>query len=403
MNFTAFSRWRSIRAGLTLMKEEAGAPKRLSPRSIAIVVCFAFSVLASFPAFSDVFESWRAGEFRGFTSDHDLTREDIIAMKRLGANVVRVGFHRMPFRRMSRPYTFDEEAFSTLRSLLQMCREEQLAVVLDPHTFPGMQRRTSGSAGDLFWRRKYYESLLIETWTRLVQEVLPWRDIIAGYDLVNEPFAPFGFPEPSEKGWSYLAGAISEEIRRQDPFTPIVIGVPAGRDATGKLFNRTTGIAFLRLPDNVKRIVVSPHVYFPLAFTHQGLGKYESRVHSYPGTIDGEYWDKARVYEEFAPLELFAKSNDAPIYIGEFSAVRWAGDSATRYLGDLIALFNKRHWNWTYHSFRESPAWNAEIRSLRRESLGPLGETPTLRILKRGFSHQPKMLSPTVHVGHDGR
>jgi len=43
------------------------------------------------------------------------------------------------------------------------------------------------------------------------------------------------------------------------------------------------------------------------------------------------------------------------MYIGEFSAIRWAPDgSAYRYLKDLIDVFEAHGWDWSYHAFRES-------------------------------------------------
>ena len=57
----------------------------------------------------------------------------------------------------------------------------------------------------------------------------------------------------------------------------------------------------------------------------------------------------------------FSKKHNAKIYVGEFSAIGWA-PGADRYLRDSIELFEEYGWDWSYHSFRESPFWNVEMK-----------------------------------------
>ena len=57
----------------------------------------------------------------------------------------------------------------------------------------------------------------------------------------------------------------------------------------------------------------------------------------------------------------FQRKYNVHIYIGEFSAIRWAPDnSAYRYLKDLIDIFEAHGWDWTYHAFREWDGWSVE-------------------------------------------
>jgi hypothetical protein len=48
-----------------------------------------------------------------------------------------------------------------------------------------------------------------------------------------------------------------------------------------------------------------------------------------------------------------------PIYVGEFSAIRWAPGAAD-YIRDLIELFEEYGWSWTYHAFAEWHGWDTE-------------------------------------------
>ena len=62
-----------------------------------------------------------------------------------------------------------------------------------------------------------------------------------------------------------------------------------------------------------------------------------------------------------APAIDFQREFNVQIYVGEFSAIRWApGDSAYVYLRDLIDLFEEYGWDWSYHAYREWDGWSVE-------------------------------------------
>ena len=102
-------------------------------------------------------------------------------------------------------------------------------------------------------------------------------------------------------------------------------------------------------------------MYDPLAFTHQGLYGFDTGVH-YPGLIRGRYWDMDTLRKALLPArEWQARHGGVPVYVGEFSAARWAPDSsAYRYLRDCISLFEEWGWSWAYHAFREADCWSVE-------------------------------------------
>jgi hypothetical protein len=63
-----------------------------------------------------------------------------------------------------------------------------------------------------------------------------------------------------------------------------------------------------------------------------------------------------------APADAFQATWGVPIYIGEFSAVRWApAPDAARWLLDVINLLEARGWSWSYHAFREWNGWDLEM------------------------------------------
>jgi hypothetical protein len=57
----------------------------------------------------------------------------------------------------------------------------------------------------------------------------------------------------------------------------------------------------------------------------------------------------------------FQLAYGAHIYVGEFSAIRWAPDNgAYRYLRDCVEVFEEYGWDWSYHAFREWDGWSLE-------------------------------------------
>jgi len=71
---------------------------------------------------------------------------------------------------------------------------------------------------------------------------------------------------------------------------------------------------------------------------------------------------------ELAPVLAFQQKYKVPIYVGEFSCIRWAPLSplnglptANNYVADAIALFESYGWSWTYHAWRQYYGWDAEV------------------------------------------
>ena len=70
-------------------------------------------------------------------------------------------------------------------------------------------------------------------------------------------------------------------------------------------------------------------------------------------------WDKQQLRKVLQPVRDFQLAYNVHIYVGEFSAVRWA-PGADKYLRDCIDLFEEYGWDWTYHAYREWDGWSVE-------------------------------------------
>jgi len=279
--------------------------------------------------------------------------EDLRTLARQwGANLVRLQINWVPMGR-ARVWARDLEAYDRwLDGILpeidrgiDLCEKYGVRIALDLHTPPG--GRLEGGVCPLFSDPRCQDKL-VEVWQRLARRY-KGRDIIWAYDLVSEPVQPPA--GPGVVRWRDLATRVTRAIRQIDPGKPVIFepgpwGKPEGFDAL--------------TPLDVDRVIYSFHMYEPHAFTHQGIHDSPTGV-SYPGMIGGVPWNKERLREAMAPAIDFAREFNVQIYVGEFSAIRWApGDSAFRYLRDCIDIFEENGWDWSYHAFREWDGWSVE-------------------------------------------
>ncbi len=260
-----------------------------------------------------------------------------------------------------------ESALAHLDRLLPVCEEVGLHVVVDLHTPPG--GRNEASECRMFHEQRFQDEFMA-VWESIVRRYRGNRTVW-GYDLVNEPVE--GAIPDGLMDWHALATATARKVRAIDPDHAIIVepepwGSPEGLDWFEPL--------------DVPGVVYSVHMYVPHQFTHQGVYENPTGV-SYPGEIQGKHWDKAALRRVLQPAIDYQRDYGVHIYIGEFSAIRWApGDSAYNYLRDCIDIFEENDWDWAYHAFREWDGWSVEHgpdRAVRTPSLVPTRRQELLR------------------------
>jgi hypothetical protein len=244
-----------------------------------------------------------------------------------------------------------QSALKQLDAALPFCQRYGLRVVVDLHSPPGGENvGGAGYAGsdhglftDAACQRKF-----VEVWRQMARK---YKDVEAiwGYDLANEPVETVGGDDLGD--WQDLAERTARAIRAIDPRRAIIVEPPQWGSPQGLLELR---------PLTVPNVVYSVHMYVPTAFTHQGVFG-PGKPCRYPGQIEGKRWDKAQLEAVLKPVVDFQRKYHVHVYIGEFSAIRWAPDqSACRYLADLIDIFESHDWDWSYHAFREWDGWSVE-------------------------------------------
>lgn len=169
-------------------------------------------------------------EFWKMFKDNYVTRADIEFIASTGANTIRVPFHYKLFT--DEDYmglSADQDGFKRLDDVIGWCREFGIYVILDMHDAPGGQ--TGDNIDDSYGYPWLLES---ETSQQLFCRI--WRDIaeyyrnepvILGYDLINEPIAPyFENMEELNSLLEPLLKRVTAVIREVDPNHIIMLGAP---------------------------------------------------------------------------------------------------------------------------------------------------------------------------------
>ncbi len=314
----------------------------------------------AFPRGKVAMGPWKFPRLRGTMIDPRALKEE--DYKVLGgewkANLVRWCFHGAPnYASPADSDAYDkwlDGEIKRLDTMLPILRKYGIYAVIAMFGAPG---GGTGWDGSPLFANSACQQKLVEVWKKLAKHY-KGVDGIFGYDLVNEPIDITGLDNvgwdtvPGDVyNWWELADQTARAIRQIDPETLIFMEPSSGG----------VPYAFHNLkPLNVTNVVYSLHMYMPYQFTHQFVFACFDKKLRYPGfEWAGQVWDRNRIRAELQHVVRFHGKWDARIYVGEFSAVRWA-PGAYDYIKDVTDVFEEHGWDWTYHAFREHPCWSVE-------------------------------------------
>jgi endoglucanase len=328
-----------------------------------------------------VFKGHDLPRLRGVMSPRDYDEE---SLRKLGedwnANVIR---WQLTCRGCGDAISKDTVAYAKwldgklleLDKVLASCRKHGLLVVVDLHFPPG---GTNADKALAVFEDLKYQRLWISSWEKIARRYRG-NPVVWGYDLVNEPLGLDA---------DYLGGQVrvARAVRAIDSLVPIFV------EATD-LDSPTAYRELDTVP--VPRVVYEVHMYLPGHFTHQRLAPSSGwKPIVYPGKFDGIYWDKNELRRQLQPVRDFQLAHNAHIYVGEFSAIRWA-PGADRYLRDCIELFEEYGWDWTYHAYREWDGWNPELGTDPDDHKPTATPSERLKVLLEWFAKNKKPVVPS--------
>ena len=320
---------------------------------------------------------FRDGALRGFAlaelPDNGVevyAESDFQDLAATGANVVRVAIQLRKCKGCDR-YDMPEADIRYAERVLARGERHGFRVVVVLLATPW------GNQSD-YWNSESLKADIVRKWGQVAMRLRGFAALQA-YDLINEPVVPGAMRASGLTQWHDLATKIARELRTLDPDTPLMFE-PTAWGLPGSFWQTEP----LAMPG----VVYSFHLYAPHEFTSQGLPGYPDTL-SYPSAG----WDKARLAQAMHEARKFAATHKVPMFIGEFSCVRWApAGSCPRYLADAVSLFEAEGWGWAYHCWRCYQGWDAEVppNVPREQRAGFLPEhrradSPSLLLLKKSM------------------
>lgn len=133
-------------------------------------------------------------EFWKTFKDNYITRKDVQFIRHTGSNTIRIPFHYKSFT--DEDYmglTVNQDGFARIDSVVEWCRAEGLYLILDMHDAPGGQ--TGDNIDDSYgypwlFESKASQDLYCDIW-RKIADYYKNEPVILGYELFNEPIAPY--------------------------------------------------------------------------------------------------------------------------------------------------------------------------------------------------------------------
>ena len=262
-----------------------------------------------------------------------------------------------------------------LDQVLDACHRYGLKVVVDLHSPPGGRYANHDMA---LFNEPRYQDHFVALWGRIARRY-KGNPTIWGYDLVNEPVQQAPAPATGTTDSQAAQLRAAQAIRLIDAAVPIIIETDG--------WDSPEGYRALE-PVTLSNVIYQVHMYVPGEFTHQGVAGRRTSV-VYPGKVGVMLWNKDQLRRVLQPVRDFQLAYNVHIYVGEFSAIRWAPGAAD-YLRDCIDLFEEYGWDWTYHAYREWDGWSVEHSSAPQDHEPTREPGDRMRLLLEWFGKNVK-------------
>jgi endoglucanase len=320
---------------------------------IAVVLTAAILCLSVEARAGDLPPNW---PWRGIvlTSTSAPTSDDIKFLAAMNVNALSLHLdvrQTAEFRHLS-PADALKQNMAWADAILDECKKYGMTTVISIFQIPGDPALRISQESPEFWDNPERLKEAVDLAARLAGHFKTRGPELGAYSILSEPVVRRGGNPELPAAWPKLLETVVKTIRHYDP-QRYILAAPC----IGALPNAYDTV----MPLGDPRIIYEAHMYVPHPYTHQGLYGNKLGV-AYPGWVNMKKWDKKALEGYLAPLAGFQKKYHALVFIGEFSAIRWAPGSE-QYLGDLIDLFDQYGWGWVYFQYKSFHGWDPDYDS----------------------------------------
>lgn len=319
--------------------------------------CFIIASIALFSviptgskAGDDVLHNW---PWSGITVSASAAQpEDVYLLKkRLGINAIRLELNVrvLAQRNNLKPDATWARALEWTDTMLDACRQAGIVGIIAIAQFPIDPSLKITQESPEFWDNARHASETLGLIAQLGDRYKDRGKEFAAYEILSEPLIREGQSVRVPSSWRTLQMDIIKTIRKRDSMRYIVINPPPGGSPHAYADFQ---------PFEGARLIYGAHMALPHAYTHQGVNG-RKLGYTYPGRVAWSYWDKKALETSLAAVRTFQLRYNVPIWIGEFSVVRWA-PGAEQYIRDITSLFKAYGWGSAYFAYHEFHGWNPD-------------------------------------------
>jgi hypothetical protein len=290
--------------------------------------------------------------WRGISVPAEIAQEEIGVVKELAMqniNTVRIFFTSK--RTMEQLHVSSEDAFlynlKLVDLILDECKKFKMTAVIATDSFPTDDSKCSDKKNPEYWDNPVCIKQINHLVSLAAKKFAARGTELSAYQFLSEPVMVKNKKSLLPVKWNEILNNMLKTMREYDRSRYVIVsaGVWGFPDGYGN---------FPLLNDN--RIIYNAHVYMPHNYTHQGITDSGDQPLTYPGRVGFTFWDKNALEKFVLPLKQFQEKHKVPVYIGEFSAVRWA-PGRDQYLKDAIDIFERNGWSWIYFAFGGQTVW----------------------------------------------
>jgi endoglucanase len=282
------------------------------------------------------------------------TKEDLINIKSLGCDVIRLPINLHAMTNGAPDYTIDPLLYDYLDQVIDWAEDLNLHLILDNHSFDA----AVSTAPNI-------NRILVPVWTQMAQHYKD-RSTYIYYEVLNEPHGI------SDTTWNRIQKEVIDAIRAVDQMHTIIVGATQW-NSYDNLKNMPA-----YADDN---LIYTFHFYDPYIFTHQGVGPpsaslgsivglpfpYDaSRMPERPpefvaGTWERERWDNyphegtVKYVKELLDMAVdFQRTRNVPLLCGEFGVYIPSSDNEdrVRWYGVVRSYLEEKGIAWTMWDYK---------------------------------------------------
>jgi endoglucanase len=208
-----------------------------------------------------------ASKFWKSFRENYITKDDIHFIKSAGFNSIRIPFNYRLFVTDTPGKELKGVGYELLDQAIKWCREENLYVILDMHCAPGGQ--TGDNIDDSYGYPYLFgnlenQQITVDVWKKLAG-IYSNEPVVIGYDLLNEPIAPYFDIKKINPLLEPLYKQITEAIRDVDKNHIVFLGGAqwdGNFDVFGPPFDSKLAYTFHKYWTKPVKEVAQPYIDF---------------------------------------------------------------------------------------------------------------------------------------------